>query len=919
VDPGASQLEPPATPLDRDLYCPTCGYNLRGLSGDPIRCPECGRHMPRSELLGTRESAEYNFKDLVIAVDILNVVTVGLGGVVLAAPLALGLVGEACALTCLAISAMIGIVPATAAFLEIRRIRREPEWLSALGSYLAATVGAIYCLPLICVLCAALIHFALPVVGQASPPALVAVIGGSLATVLAGIGLRPVGKLWRLRESAFRALVHATRAGYLGQPDVSLHPAVPAASFSPAVKHESLYETLVRVFGTALAQVAGVPPEQIDPAVRPATDPQFGDYQCNAAMPLARSLKAKPREVAQRIKAAGDRLLADIAEPLEIAGPGFINIRLRAEFLARYLSEIAAPPADESEPDRVGLTPVERPLRVVVEYSQPNIAKQMHVGHLRSTIIGDVFARVLAFEGHEVIRQNHIGDWGTQFGMLIRWYRQHPLPTPQTHPDVLEAIEDDYRAAQERFDTDPQFAAEARQAVGQLQSGNPQAVGLWKQICAESWRAFTETYERLDVLLKPEDVRGESFYNDRLPQVIEELRRTFGAAEDTAQEQWHTAVPPPSQGGAGGGSGSLPADAANPPVVPPERGDGSRPRAEVREDQGAVCVFMYDESGEPLFRNPDGQMLPMIIQKSDGAYLYATTDLAAIRYRLKELKFPSGVGAQRVIYVTDSRQKLHFQMFLAAARAAGWITDQVSVEHVTFGSVLGPDRRPLKTREGQNVKLCDLLDEAERRAYALLDQRSQEQQRDMNVAGSELEGSPLTGEEKRHIARRVGIAAVKYADLCRDRNADYVFNWDTMLAMQGNTAPYMMYAYARIRSIYRKAAERFGSPDVYAPGERSAKLELCATRWHPTERALALRLARLREAIHAVAADLAPHTLCAYLYNLAGDFMRFYESCPVLAAPDEPTRLSRMRLCDLTARTLKLGLGLLGIQVIERM
>ncbi len=772
--------------------------------------------------------------------------------------------------------------------------------------------------------------------------------------------------------------------------------------------HDSLYNLLAVHFAAAVDEVAGTTAGEIDPAVRPAGDPRFGDYQCNAAMQLAKLLKAKPRDVAQRIVAAVQPRLADLAEPLEIAGPGFINIRLRADFLARYLGDIPAPPSVEStghwpvphEPatsapqpadlrprppipvldrvggapptkplpdgrgsdspalDRVGLSPVEQPRRVVVEYSQPNIAKQMHVGHLRSTIIGDVFARVLSFEGHEVIRQNHIGDWGTQFGMLIRWYREHPLPTPPSHDDVLDAIERDYRAAQERFDADATFADEARRAVTALQGGDADANRLWRQICLLSLDAIDEAYRRLGVLLRPEDVRGESFYNDRLAGIVAELRETLGG---TAQEQWHASDPPPFQGGVGGGSGSSAPGVSNPPVVPPERGDGNTPsairpargdslppRAVVRDDQGAVCVFLYDEQGQPLFKNPEGDILPMIIRKSDGAYLYATTDLAAIRYRLKEMAFPSGVGAQRVIYVTDARQKLHFQMFLATARAAGWITPEVSVEHVTFGSVLGADRKPLKTRSGGTIKLRDLLDEAEQRAYALLTERERDvaagpgagpsvaagpgagpsvaaglrtgrpaQDRDEGSAGvspadREESATPLSENEKRHIARRIGIAAVKYADLRNDRNGDYVFDWDKMISFQGNTAPYMMYAYARIRSIYRKAAERIGTPEVYGPDVRIRVGE-------PAERSLALRLARLREEIDKVAADLLPHTLCAYLYELAGDFMRFYENCPVLAAPDDPTRLSRLRLCDLTARTLKLGLGLLGIEVIERM
>ena len=651
------------------------------------------------------------------------------------------------------------------------------------------------------------------------------------------------------------------------------------------MKHDSLINILREHFAVAVAAVAGQKPEETDPMVRPAGDARFGDYQCNAAMSLARTLKARPREIAERIVVQVQPALENVAEPLEVAGPGFVNIRLKDEFLADYVREIPPPP--ESEPqaqargrteeretprsrlglgaeqaprshlglgsDRLGLPPVECPRKVVVDYSSPNIAKQMHVGHLRSTIIGDVFTRVLGLEGHEVIRQNHVGDWGTQFGMLIEHYRDHPLPTPRTHEDVLQAIEDDYRAAQQRFKEDARFADAARLAVGRLQSGDPEARRVWQQICAISRHAFLEIYQRLNVLLDDGDVCGESFYSDGLAPVVAELRAKLGP--------------------------------------------GAGPRAELREDRGAQCIFLHDETGGPRFKNAKGEPLPMIVQKSDGAFLYATTDLAGLRYRIKEL------GARRLIYVTDARQRLHFQMLFAAARAVGWAGDDVTLEHVSFGSILGDNRRPLKTREGQNVRLRDLLDEAEKRAYELLEERDK---------GQEESDTSFSEDEKREIARRVGIAAVKYADLRSDRTSDYVFNWDKMLALQGNTAPYMIYAYARIRSIYRKAAERFGSPDVYA-----ADVPLALT--EPAERALALRLARLRETIDVVAADLEPHTLCGYLYDLASDFMRFYEACPVLQAPDEPTRLSRLRLCDLTARTLKLGLGLLGIETIERM
>ncbi len=630
---------------------------------------------------------------------------------------------------------------------------------------------------------------------------------------------------------------------------------------------DSVLTGLQRLFADAVGRLSGQSSETVDALVRPVGDARFGDYQCNAAMGLARTLGAKPRDIAARIVAAVEPALADTAEPLEIAGPGFINIKLRSEFLAGRLEAVPAPPADERTVDRVGIPAVSAPRRIVVEYSQPNIAKQMHVGHLRSTIIGDVFARVLAFVGHDVIRQNHIGDWGTQFGMLIRWYRERPLPTPATHADVLEAIEQDYKAANERFRSDEEFAGEARRAVAQLQAGDRGARQVWEQIRDVSLSAVQDIYDRLGVLLRPTDVRGESFYNAQLPLVLRELEMVLPVA---------------------------PADA---PV-----------RGEVRRDEGALVVYLRDAAGQPLFKNADGGALGMIVQKSDGAYLYATTDLAAIRFRLKELPFPSGAGAQRLIYVTDARQKLHFEMFIAAARAAGWV-GSAQVDHVTFGSVLGEDRKPLKTRAGGTIKLRELLDEAENRAYELL------RQRDAAPAGrTDDEGdlAPPADEEKRAIARRVGIAAVKYADLRNDRNTDYVFSWDKMLALTGNTAPYMMYAYARIRSIYRKTAQRSAGADVYAS---QVHLELREA----AERALALRLARLRETVEDVAADLEPHVLCTYLYDLAGDFMRFYESCPVLQAPDEATRLGRLRLCDLTARTLKLGLGLLGIEVIERM
>jgi arginyl-tRNA synthetase len=625
--------------------------------------------------------------------------------------------------------------------------------------------------------------------------------------------------------------------------------------------HESLERLIARRFAAGIAELTGEPAERVNAQVRPAGDPQHGDYQCNAAMALARPLAAKPRDVAERIKAAVEPRLAEIAAPLEIAGPGFINIRLTSEFLASYLAQIPAPLPDGG--DRFGLPATATPQRVVVDYSQPNIAKQMHVGHLRSTIIGDVLARVLAFAGHTVIRQNHIGDWGTQFGILIRWYREQPLPRADA-ADILEALDRDYAAANARFKADEAFAGEARRAVAELQGGEAEARRIWEYLRDVSLAQAAAIYERLGVLLQPADICGESFYNAWLPEIVTLLR---------------TALPP---GGAGGVSPGM--------------------RAEVRDDAGAVCVFMYDQRGEPLFKNRAGEVRPTIVQKSDGAYNYETTDLAGLRYRIGTL------GAQRILYVVDEDQGPHFDEVFAIARAGGIIPPGVEVVHVKFGKVLGSDGKPLRTRAGGTVKLRELLDEAERRAQELLVAREET----ARAEAAEPVTPKLSAEDLPKVAERVGIAAVKYADLRNDRSSKYVFDWDKMISFQGNTAPYMMYAYARVRSIYRKTAERLGLPDAYAAGVSLVLAE-------PTERTLGLRLARLCDAIEQVAADLSPHTLCAYLYDLAGDFMRFYETCPVLAAADEATRLSRLRLCDLTARALRLGLGLLGIEVLERM
>lgn len=703
-------------------------------------------------------------------------------------------------------------------------------------------------------------------------------------------------------------------------------------------------------FSRAIAEVSGRASADVDPLVKSSGDPKFGDYQCNAAMSLAKTLGAKPREIAERIAAAAAPLLGEIAEPLEIAGPGFLNIRLKSALLEQRLAAIEPEPGN-ADADRFGIAAVAQPETVVVDYSSPNIAKQMHVGHLRSTIIGDSLARVLAFAGHRIVRQNHVGDWGTQFGMVILalWhlcmarhrkddeyvgrmlgkltdlsagdgrvdatvraiYEQHQAdlavdgarsvvfkPWLANHIDkvTLDALEEGYRfvtaleKAAERLDLsiqipepepgDPsevQYHRLSRFVTAMLQRGHERDKperDAWRYSIKITLDYCDSIYAQLGILLRTFNergeidstvVRGESFYNPLLPGVIEALRRDLPPRDAASQ---------------------------------------NAPWAEFRVDNGAACVFMYGADGDSLYKNPDGAPLPLIVQKSDGAFLYATTDLAAIRFRTGH--DAGQLGAKRVLYVVGAPTKLHLEMVFRCARLAAWIGEDVRLEHVSFGQVLGEDRKLLRTRSGGAVKLRELLDEAQRRAADMIDSRLAE----------ELPGErpSFSAEEKTELARRIGVGAVKYFDLARDRNGDYVFNYDQMLALQGNTAPYMLYAYARIRSIDRKATERLHTQSVSANPERAPlRLE------HPAERALALRLLRLAEAIDVVAADLTPHVLCGYAYELAGDFMRFYEACPVLQAPEAALQLSRLRLTALTARALRIALGLVGIEVVERM
>jgi len=648
--------------------------------------------------------------------------------------------------------------------------------------------------------------------------------------------------------------------------------------------------------------------------VKPATDPKFGDYQVNGVMPLAKKIKTNPRKFAEEIKAKLN--LDDICEEPEIAGPGFINLRLKPDFVAGRLLEV------KNDPAHLGIEKTAHPKTIVVDFSGPNIAKQMHVGHLRSTIIGDCICRLLEFEGHKVIRQNHIGDWGTQFGRAFLgiwhismgrnhkelYYRKEMAELRTCAKDRVKLLTlckricdrhaEDWRADRkyelgngeivfwpfvqrlirgeedvelEEIEAAYQFVSQiddaveglglliptrerdpktnewreilipyedlSRRVTAMLQKGgkdNEQEEQLWNYITNE--KTMGECYDRyreLNVTLDKSHVRGESEYRDVLPEVVEELKK-------------------------------LP---------------------ETRESNGAICVF------PPGFKDKDGKPLPVIIQKSDGAFLYATTDLAAIRYRVNELK------ADKIIYVTDTRQKLHFEMVFTVARMAGWVKDNVDLVHVTFGSVLGENSQPLKTRSGENVKLKELLDEAVQRARKVVDEKNPD----------------FTDKDREKIAKAVGIGAVKYADFSNNRTSDYIFSFNKMLAMEGNTAPYMQYAYARVKSIGRKAQER--GIDDQAELRRIKKINLT----DPAELDLAKHLIRYGEAVEAAIVDYKPNYLTAYLCELAQRFSVFYTNCPVLdAEPDK--RPTRLLLCDLTAETIHHGLSeLLGIEVVEQM
>ena len=579
----------------------------------------------------------------------------------------------------------------------------------------------------------------------------------------------------------------------------------------------------------------------LDPQLAAASKPEFGDFQANGALPLAKPLGQPPRQIAQAIVAqlAADPAFGELCLEPVIAGPGFINLTLRPERLA---AEVAARLGDPrlgvpSAADEAGGQP---PAPVIVDFSSPNIAKEMHVGHLRSTIIGDALARVLEFRGHPVQRLNHVGDWGTQFGMLITHLKQVAPEALETADAVdLGDLVAFYRQAKARFDADEAFQATAREEVVKLQGGDPVSLKAWGLLCDQSRREFQAIYDRLDIALQE---RGESFYNPTLQAVVDDLQ------------------------------------AAGLLVI----------------DAGAGCVFLEGVSGK------DGQPLPLIVQKSDGGFNYATTDLAAIRYRFAPA--PAGDGAGRVIYVTDAGQASHFAGVFQVARRAGWIPDGASVEHVPFGLVQGDDGKKLKTRSGDTVRLRDLLDEAVQRAEADLRRRLAEEGR--------------TEEEAfiQHVASTVGHGAVKYADLATNRSTNYQFSFERMLALTGNTAPYLLYAVVRIAGIARKGGDLAGAA-AGAPGTGRA-VELSFS--EPQEWALIRELLKLDGVIAEVETELLPNRLCSYLFELSQVFNRFYDQVPVLRA-DEPARRSRLALCRLTADTLKLGLGLLGIPTLERM
>ncbi|WP_342124436.1 arginine--tRNA ligase [Haemophilus influenzae] len=556
--------------------------------------------------------------------------------------------------------------------------------------------------------------------------------------------------------------------------------------------------------------------QSCDALVRQSGKPQFGDYQANGIMAAAKKLGLNPREFAQKVL---DNLqLSDIAEKLEIAGPGFINIFLNPTWLT---TEISAALSHKN----LGIQATNKQT-VVIDYSSPNVAKEMHVGHLRSTIIGDAVARTLEFLGNNVIRANHVGDWGTQFGMLIAYLEK--MQNEHASEMELQDLEAFYREAKKHYDEDEIFAEKARNYVVKLQGGDEYCRAMWKRLVDITMQQNQHNYDRLNVTLTEKDVMGESLYNPMLPSIVEDLKKQGLAVED----------------------------------------------------DGALVVYL-DE-----FKNKEGDPMGVIVQKKDGGFLYTTTDIAAAKYRYETLK------ANRALVFSDTRQSQHMQQAWLITRKAGYVPDSFSLEHKNFGMMLGKDGKPFKTRTGGTIKLADLLDEAIERATVLINEKN----------------TNLSNDEKEAVIEAVGIGAVKYADLSKNRTTDYVFDWDNMLSFEGNTAPYMQYAYTRIRSIFNKT-------DINSTALLAAPLTIKDDK----ERTLAIKLLQFEEAVQTVGKEGTPHVLCAYLYELAGIFSSFYEHCPILNAEDESIKLSRLKLALLTEKTLKQGLTLLGIKTVEKM
>ncbi|EAR0002867.1 arginine--tRNA ligase [Salmonella enterica subsp. diarizonae] len=564
------------------------------------------------------------------------------------------------------------------------------------------------------------------------------------------------------------------------------------------------------------AMIAAGAPADCEPQVRQSAKVQFGDYQANGMMAVAKKLGMAPRQLAEQVLTHLD--LSGIASKVEIAGPGFINIFLEPAFLAEQVQQALTS-------DRLG---VSQPTRqtIVVDYSAPNVAKEMHVGHLRSTIIGDAAVRTLEFLGHHVIRANHVGDWGTQFGMLIAWLEKQQQENAGDM--ALADLEGFYRDAKKHYDEDEAFAERARNYVVKLQSGDAYFREMWRKLVDITMTQNQITYDRLNVTLTRDDVMGESLYNPMLPGIVADLKAKGLAVES----------------------------------------------------EGATVVFL-DE-----FKNKEGDPMGVIIQKKDGGYLYTTTDIACAKYRYETLH------ADRVLYYIDSRQHQHLMQAWTIVRKAGYVPDSVPLEHHMFGMMLGKDGKPFKTRAGGTVKLADLLDEALERARRLVAEKNPD----------------IPADELEKLANAVGIGAVKYADLSKNRTTDYIFDWDNMLAFEGNTAPYMQYAYTRVLSVFRKA-------DIDEQALASAPVIISEDR----EAQLAARLLQFEETLTVVAREGTPHVMCAYLYDVAGLFSGFYEHCPILSAENDAVRNSRLKLAQLTAKTLKLGLDTLGIETVERM